>query len=541
MGVVDDLAQARDAYERRDWTAAYGALSTTDPVSLAGADYARLATAAALLGRHNDCIQALQRAYALHVEAGDVPAAARSAFWLAMSLVNAGEPSVAGGWVGRGERLLATLTDDVVEHGYLRCPRLLAHAYAGEFEPAVALAAEVLDYGTRFGADDLVAFGLSSLGRITLYSGRVAEALRLFDEAMAALASGEVAPIFAGHVYCTMIEGCHEVSDYGRMAEWTAALHAWCESQPDLVLFVGQCALHRGQIMRVRGAWAQADDELAQAIERYRAADMPGAAGLAIAERGDLQRLRGDLEGAEASYTLASGQGHEAQPGIALLWLASGRTAAAVAAVRRLLAEPRDPVHRSQLLPGAIEVLLAGEAPDEAEQLAVELADFATAAGCAGLRAKAEQAWAAVLLARGDGASALSRLRQAIQLWSPLGAAYEIARCRGLVGRACLLLADDDTARVELAAARDLCRELGARPLEAELTALLEPRAPGGLTAREVEVLRLVAAGRSNPEIAAALVLSEKTVARHLSNIFGKLDVTSRTAAAAWALQRGLA
>jgi len=541
MDVVDDLARARDAYERRDWTAAYRALSAADPATLEGADYARLATAAALLGRHNDCVQALQRAYTLHEHRGDVRAAAMSAFWLAMSLVNAGEPAVAAGWTARGERLLADLPEDVVERGYLLCPRVLAHAYAGELDPALALAHQVLDHATRFGVDDLMAFGLSAAGRLMLYTGRVAEALGLFDEAMTALASGDVAPLFAGHAYCTMIEGCQEVADYGRVVEWTATLSAWCETQPDLVLFVGQCAVHRGQILRLLGAWAEALDELERALQRYRDADLPAAAGLALAERGDLQRLTGDLAGAAASYEQAADHGHEAQPGLALLWLANGRTGAALAAVHRLLAEPRDPVHRAQLLPGAIEVLLAAGELDEAGTLAGELAGFAAQAGCTGLRAQGEQARAAVLVARGDGASALPLLRRAIQLWSPLGAAYEVARCRALFGRACLLLGDAESARVELGAARAAFRELGAVPLPDELAGLPAPEAPGGLTARELEVLRLVAAGRSNPQIAAELSLSEKTVARHLSNIFAKLDVGSRTAAAAWAFQQGVA
>ena len=540
MGVVDDLAQAREAYERRDWVAAYDALSATDPGSLRGEDYARLATAAALLGRHNDCVQALQRSYQLHVDAGDVRAAVRSAFWLAMTLITAGEPSVAGGWVARAERLLVGVSEDTIEHGYVRCPRLLGHVVAGEYEAAYALSKEVTDYGVRFGEHDLTAFGLCSQGRLTIYSGRVAEGLRLLDEAMVAVSTGELSPVFAGHVYCTMIEGCQEVSDYGRVAEWTAALHAWCETQPDLVLFTGQCAVHRGQIMRVRGAWAAAIEEFDRARERYLMADTTHAAGLAMAERGDLQRLTGELDAAEASYALAAEHGYEPQPGLALLWLARGRTDAAVAAVRRLVAEPRDPVHRSQLLPGAVEILLAAGEIDGAEELATELAGFATDAGCAGLRAMAEQAHASVLVARGDGAAALPRLRQAIQLWGSVGARFEAARCRELVGRAYRLLGDEESALGELTAARKVFRELGARPAEEDLDRLLEPAAPAGLTAREVEVLRLVAAGRSNPEIAAELVLSEKTVARHLSNIFGKLEVTSRTAAAAYAFQHHL-
>ncbi len=540
MGVVDDLAQAREAYERRDWMAAYVALSTADPSVLEGDDFARLAMTAALLGRHNDSVQALQRAYQIHVAAGDVLAAVRMAFWLGMSLGFAGEPSVAGGWVARGERLLTEVADDVVERGYLKCPRLLGHVFAGEFEAAWALTEEVVDYGTRFRTDELTAFGLCAQGRMALYSGRVAEGLRLLDESMVAVGSGEVSPVLAGHIYCTLIEGCQEVSDYTRAVEWTATLHAWCEAQPDLVLFTGQCAVHRGQIMRIQGAWAQAVEELERARARYLQADTPDAAGIAMAELGDVHRLTGDLDAAERSYGRAREHGHEPQPGLALLWHARGRTPAAVAAVRRLLAEPRDPVHRSQLLPGSVEVLLAAGEVDVAEPLSRELAAFADEVGCAALRAMAAYALASVLVARGDPASALSRLREATRQWGSVHAPFEIARCRALIGSACRLLGDEDTAREELVAAREAFRALGARPAEAEVTRVLEPTAPDGLTAREVEVLRLVAAGRTNPQIAAELVLSEKTVARHLSNIFTKLEVTSRTAAAAYAFRRHL-
>jgi DNA-binding CsgD family transcriptional regulator len=292
--------------------------------------------------------------------------------------------------------------------------------------------------------------------------------------------------------------------------------------------------------MRVQGAWPAAIEEFDRALERYLRTEMPQAAGLAMAERGDVQRLRGDLDAAEASYALAGEYGFEPQPGLALLWHARGRTTAAVAAVRRLLAEPRDPVHRAQLLPAAVELLLAGGDREEAGRLAEELERFAAEVGCAALRAMAEHAHASVLLAGDEAALALPRLRQALTLWGSVGARYEVARCRALVGRACRLLGDEESARIELAAARDLCRELGARPAEQELARQLEPANAGGLTARELEVLRLVAKGHSNPEIAATLVLSEKTVARHLSNIFAKLDVTSRTSAAAWAFQHEL-
>jgi DNA-binding CsgD family transcriptional regulator len=251
-------------------------------------------------------------------------------------------------------------------------------------------------------------------------------------------------------------------------------------------------------------------------------------------------RILGQFDAAEAAYTEALGYGYEPQPGLALLWLAWGRTPAAVGAIKRLLAEPRDPVHRPQLLPAAVEVLLAAGETDLAAHTSAELSEIAAGFGCLGLRAMASRAAGHVALTRGDHANAIIELRRACRRWNELGAPYETARSGVLLGRALRALGDEDSAAAELATARRTFAGLGAGPAEREAAALLQPSAPAGLSAREVEVLRLVAAGKTNPQIAAELFLSEKTVARHLSNIFAKLDVTSRTAAAAFAFEHRL-
>jgi DNA-binding NarL/FixJ family response regulator len=374
-----------------------------------------------------------------------------------------------------------------------------------------------------------------------LYSGRVPEGLALLDEAMVGVSTGDVSPIFAGEIYCSLIEACQEVSDYGRAAEWTSALTAWIDAQPGLVMFTGQCAVHRGQIMRVRGAFAAAVEEFTLATERYAAAGSPAPAGLAMAECGEVLRILGDLQAAEAAYERAVGFGYEGQPGRSLLWIDRGRPAAAVGAVNRLLAEPMDPVHRSQLLPGAVEILLRAGEVDRAGTVADELAGIAQAFGCAALRAMAAYARGSALLAGGQADRAAPELRRAMAGWRALDAPYEAARARLQLGLALRALADDESAVAELSAARKTFGALGAMPAEREAARLLGATHPGGLTDREVEVLRLVARGSSNPEIAVTLVLSEKTVARHLSNIFTKLDVGSRTAAAAFAFENGLA
>jgi DNA-binding CsgD family transcriptional regulator len=541
VNVVEQLQRAREAFDRRDWVAAYEGLSASGDDALLAADFADLATAAYLVGRHNDCIQALQRAYQAHLDAGDQQPAVRCAFWLAMTLMDRGEMAVASGWIARAERLLEGFEDDTVEHGYVLFFRMLGHILAGDPVTGLEEAATLTSYGQRFGDADLLASGLMAQGRCLLYLGRVAEGVRLLDEAMVGVSAGEVSPIFAGHTYCSLIEACQEISDFARVAQWTTALTTWCGTQVGLVPFTGQCAVHRGQVMRVRGAFEQAIAELDGATARYVAADTPVAAGLAFAEKGDLLRIRGEYDAAEAAFQQAIELGYDPHPAHALLWLARGRTDAACAAVRRVLGEPRDPIHRSQLLPGAIEVLLAGDDLAAARPLVAELEAIGDGFESSSLRAMAGYAVGALALADDRPEDARAASRAALQGWRELGWPYETARTQVLVGRALRALGDEESAAAELAAAARALAALGARPAAQEADRLLAPgHLPGGLTAREAEVLRLVAAGRSNPEISTALFLSEKTVARHLSNIFTKLDVRSRTAAAAYAFEHGI-
>jgi DNA-binding CsgD family transcriptional regulator len=538
MGIVEDLQQAREAFERRDWAAAYDRLSGV--ADLATDDLLALGTAAYLVGDDDACIRALQRGYHAAADGGEPLRAVRFAFWLGLVFNLRGEQAVGGGWVGRAQRLLADHPDDVVERGYLLVHEFYRHLGQQDFAGALRVATAVVDAGRRFSDADLLAQGLMSQGRLMIYSGRVPDGLALLDEAMVGVAAAEVSPVFAGMVYCSMIEACQEISDFARASAWTSELTRWCDTQPDLVPFTGQCAVHRGQILRLHGAFQLALTEFDLATRRYTEAGAPAAAGLALTERGDVLRIRGEYAEAEASYDRASGYGHEPQPGLALLWHARGRTPAAVAAVRRLLAETGDPVHRCRLLPAAVEILIAGGCLDEARPAAAELSGIADSFGCAAIDAMAAHSTALLALATGDAQAALPKARQARQLWTGLDAPYETARARMLVGRAFRELGDEDSATAELTTALNAFAELGATPGRHEAEKLLRRTAPGGLTARELEVLRLVAAGNSNAEIARRLVLSDKTVARHLTNIFTKIDVPSRTAATAYAHEHDL-
>jgi DNA-binding CsgD family transcriptional regulator len=542
MGVVDDLRAARETFERGDWVTAFEAWSDADPAALGPEDLRRLGTAALLLGKGDACVDALQKAFQSSVDHGDLTAAVRCAFWLTMFFATNEDVALAAGWTARADRLIDEVGEDVVERGYVRFLHMFGFIAAQDWSTAFEHAADVTDHGRRFGDRDLLALGLSAEGRMTIYAGRVPDGLALFDEAMVSIAAGEVSPVIAGNVYCVMVEGCQEVADLGRAADWTAALTRWCHEQPGLVAFTGQCAVHRGQIMRLHGAFRDAVEEFDSAVRRYRASPVRGPIGLACAEKGDALRILGDGEAAEASYEVAFDHGYEPQPGLALLWLATGRQEAALGAARRLLAETGGPVARSRVLPGAAEILLACGAGDEAHALAVELEQIAADFGCAGLQAIAAYTSGCVELDRGDASGALPYFRKATSLWRQLDAPYETARVRLQVGRALSALGDEVSSASELGAARRVFVELGALPAVEQVDrAVPRPELPGGLTTREAEVLRLVASGQSNAQIAAELVLSEKTVARHLSNIFTKLGVASRTAAAAYAFEHRLA
>jgi DNA-binding CsgD family transcriptional regulator len=532
---VDELTAGREAYARRAWATAREHLAQVDPTTLEADDLRALGHAAYLSGDRDGAIRALQRSHALHVAGGQRLEAAYDANQLAMIFSTHGEPAVGAGWLARAQRLSDDQPDDADVRGHLLVHEIHRLFAVGDFTGVVTCCERIAEIGRKSDDADLVAYPLAISGYALLHSGRVREGLAMLDEAMVAITTGEVTPIVAGHVYCAMIEACQKVADYRRMTEWTEVLSTWCEDQSGLVAFTGQCAVHRGQILRARGSFAEALDELALAAERYAANGMDPATGLAMYERGEVLRTLGDLDGAQTAYEEAARWGHEPQPGLTLLSLARGRTGPAAASMRRLLGEARDPVTRSSLLGAGVEIFVAAGSLDVATEAAGELASLAETFGCSAVTATSAYAAGLVALARDDPAGSLTHLRRAWKAWIELGARYEAARARVRIGLALRALGDDVSAASELSVALRTFTELGTEPARREVERLLAVGLPDGLTAREVDVLRLVSTGRSNPEIAAALFLSEKTVARHLSNIFTKIGVTSRTAAAAYA------
>ncbi len=531
----------RDCYQRRRWGAASDALSRADEIEpLAAADLWLLAWSAHLTGRDEDFARTMGRAYRTYLDEGEFLHAARCAGWLGGMLGLAGQSGPGAGWLSRAQRLIEREGIDCPERGFLILIAAVDHAEAGEFDAMLTAASRAFEVAERFGDADLAAMALVLQGRARLARGETKAGLALLDEAMVSVTTDQLLPALTGLAYCNVIEGCQQVYDLRRSQEWTAVLTRWCDGQPDLVPYAGQCLVHRSEISQLHGDWARALDEAIRACDRL--AGRP-AIGNAYYQLAEMHRLRGEFTEAEQAYRRVGEFGREPQPGLALLRLAEGRVSVAAAAIKRVLDESSDRQSRCRVLPAYVDIMLAAHQVSAAKTAADELFTIAETLEAPFLRAAAAHARGAGLLAQGDPAGALIELRRAVSIWRQMEAPYESARVRALVGQACRALGDADSAEIEFEAADQVFQEMGAAPDAERLRQLISSADlsyPNGLTAREVQVLSLVATGRTNREISSRLMISEHTVARHLQNIFGKLGVSSRTAATAFALEHSL-
>jgi ATP/maltotriose-dependent transcriptional regulator MalT len=534
---MDVLQHGRQCYGRRAWGDAYHALLRADQSTpLQADDLERLATAAYLTGRDLEFQRLQERLHRVHADADDEARAARCAFWLALFSLLRGEIGPANAWIARGQRLVEDR--DCVERGYVMIAVAEQQLRDGHADAAHATARQAAGVGECFDDADLTAAARHAQGRALIDQGDVVEGLKRLDETMLAVVADELSPIMTGMMYCSVIDTCRQVYALGRAREWTSAFSRVCEQQPDMSAFTGTCLVHRSEILQLQGAWPDALTEACRACERAQRAERkpPGAA---FYQQAEIHRLRGEFAKAEDAYHSASELGCEPQPGLALLRLAQGRTDAACAAIRRLTSATGDRLRRARLLPAYLEIMLAIGDVEDARPARDELQELADVFDTDDLRAVVAQADGAIALIEGHAHAALDPLRRAFEHWQRLEAPYEAARVRVLIGEACRALGDDEAARLEHKSARSEFERLGAQPELVRMDApdMLGQPTPGHpLTARELQVLRLISSGHTNKEIASELCLSERTIDRHVSNILSKLEVPTRAAAAVHAV-----
>ncbi len=541
MSDIHLLARARKSFEQHTWADSYRLFEAADrEAPLEPEDLERLATAAYLMGREDDSEAFWERAHRAFLERGDREGAARSACWLAVGLQLRGAIAPASGWFARAQHILDEGQIECVVRGYLLIPSAIQRIVQGDPAAGDALFSQAAEIARRYGDRDLACKAAQGRGRALIRLGRVPEGVALLDEAMVAVIAGDVSPMLAGDAYCTVLEGCQEIFDLRRAYEWTTRLARWCAAQPDLVRYRGECLLYRAEVLQMRGKWDEAARDAQDACELLMSRP---AAGAAFYRLGEIHRLRGEFEKAEAAYMQANERGRKPQPGLSLLRLAQGEIDAAAASIRSVLLDTRTQAARARMLAAAVDILLAAGDLENARAAATELSTIASAIGASLLNAASAQATGAVLLAEGDVAGAATLLCQASEIWRELGMPYEEAHTCLLMAGVCERRGDHEGRRLDVEAARRLFKQLNAefclaRIGEQPKRATSEP--VGSLSEREAQVLRLLASGKTNRAIAEELFISEKTVARHVSNIFDKLGVSSRSAATAWAYQRNL-
>ena len=543
MSATAELRRGRESFARREWLDAYTTLRDADAAAaLSPDDLEMYATAAYLTGRMVESADLWIRAHSAYLAGENVTRAARCAIRLGIDLLNAGERVRGAGWVERARRLLDEQQQDCVEQGYVLLPDAVRRIMEGDVTGACNIFAQAADFGRRFREPDLLVMARHGMGRALIRAGRIRDGIALLDEAMVALEAGEVSPIFAGDIYCSVIEASLEVFDARRAREWTTALAQWCQSQPDLVPYTGQCLVRRAEIMQLHGDWSEAITIARNACDHFLRGPEHRAIASAFYQQAELQRLHGDYAAAEESYREASRRGRDPQPGLALMRLAQGQVDVAAAGIRLAVDHAIGRTARCRLLPAFVDIMLATNDTTAARTASEELTQLAESLDAPLLHAAASQAKGAVSLAMGDAREALEFLRRAWGLWQDVEAPYDGARVRILIGLACRARGDEDAAEMEFDAARWVFEQLSAMPDVARARSLSRRHARDAnrLTERELQVLRLIAAGRTNRAIAGALHISEKTVARHVSNIFTKLGLSSRSAATAYAYEHGL-
>jgi len=538
----DTLESGRTAFADRRWDDAFTELSAADAIQpLESADLELLARAASLTGRDREAFGVLERGYALSLAAGDDHRAAAAAFWHGFRLASLGERTQSRAWLARSERIVHRL-GDCVERGYLCLPRIHRLLHAGDPAGAYDEAATAITIGDRFGDTGLSALARQLGGRALIEHGQLEDGMRLLDEAMLIATTEDIDELTKGLVYCAVIGCCQRVFAVDRAREWTQVLHDWCETQSQLGIFNGTCRVHRAEVMRLGGAWSDAFNEAVLVGSATRSEGFERAA--ASYEQAEIHRLLGNEAAAELAYQRTSDLGGDPQPGLALLRLAQGRLDVAAGAIRRSVATARTVLDTARFLPACVEILQEMGDRGGADKAARQLVECADKYETPVLRALADGALGLVTLDAGDTEEALVLLSRARDTWLELAAPYPAAGVRIKLARAYAALGDAEGSLLELDAARQVFETLDARPdldrLARVAAANAQTNTASTLSPREVQVLRLVARGKTNKGISAVLGVSSRTVDRHVSNVLAKLAVPSRAAATAHAYEHDL-
>jgi DNA-binding NarL/FixJ family response regulator len=538
---VSHLGTAREHHHASRWVRAceeYAAADRAMPSAVE--DLEAWAESAQVVGRIDEAIAVLTRCFDVRAEAGEIHGATRAAYWLWSAHVFArGEFATAAGWVERARALAEERGSG--EYGWLLIPMAYGYIGKGDFATAEGLLHRATELGLGRGDVDLITIATTMRGRASLKLGSFEVGLALLDQAMVRILTRATSPRTTSVMYCAAIGSCYEAQEIARATEWSVALDHWLGTLPQLGgAYFGNCRIYRALLMRLRGEWARAEAELEQSC-RDLAVDGRLVVGHAWYELGELRRLQGG-PGVEEAFEQATAFGRMAQPGLALYRLGQGDAQAAGAGLRRVLAERQRADDRLALLPAAVEISLAAGQIDEAKDFVTELEKIAQTYPTTAMRAILQAARGAVGLSENRPADALARLREASDRWRELDAPYETAQVGVRIAEGCRALGDEEGALMELRAALATFERLGARPDASRVRGLMSAQNAhlAVLSPRETEVLRLIATGETNAEIAAQLFLSERTVHRHVSSILIKLDVRSRTSAAMYAVRHGL-
>jgi len=539
------LQQARVAHREHRYDAAYDALCSAQAAApLAPEDLHRLADAAWWLGLMSECLRLTEVAHRSFLDSGHLDRAAAHALDLGGMLAMRGEPALASGWLGRARRLLEGRPAGPT-HGLLWFVDLTMALQESRLDEAEHLADDVRRLGAEQRVENLVALGHLGAGLVALQRGQVPAAFAQLEEAVLRVVGGGVDPEWAGYVYCTFVSACLDVADLNRARHWWDTAERWLEGFSDAAMFTGVCRAHDVNLLVSAGEWTVAEQRAALVVTELAELNL-AAVGEAEYQRAECQRLRGDLDEAEAGYARAAALGRDPQPGHALLLLARGDADAAWAEVSGAVAAGAAvPFRCARLLHAMVEIGAARGRADAVASAARRLREVADDFGTPGFLAWADHADGVAGLVSGHPEEARRPLARAGAAYRQLHAWYDAAVADALLAASHRALGEPKLAARYQDDADAGFRRLGVVPSSLPVPrAIPAPRAPrlpvGGLTAREVEVLGRVTAGLSNRETAAALSISEATVRRHLANIFAKLGVGSRTAAAAWAHEHGL-